>query len=165
MSYRLNVNMVLCQKYNNETKTINKIFNEITTNDKHEVSFSIITFVNGVGHEQPEERFVLHYFLVEKNADYQGKRLGLYLGATGFYRNNQEGYDNERCLSSTDNTFAEMAFENVPFLKETEYCIEVYKAEGTLEGDYETLREKAQKLKETTELISYVSFNVNYPKM
>ena len=43
MSYRLNVNMVLCQKYNNETKTINKIFNEITTNDKHEVSFSIIT--------------------------------------------------------------------------------------------------------------------------
>ena len=58
-----------------------------------------------------------------------------------------------------------MAFENVPFLKETEYCIEVYKAEGTLEEDYETLREKAQKLKETTELISYVSFNVNYPKM
>ena len=48
MANKLNVNLVLCQKYDDETKTIGKIFNEITTNAKHEATFSVITFMNGI---------------------------------------------------------------------------------------------------------------------
>ena len=87
---KLNINLILCQEYDKKTKTIKKIFNEITTNNKHEATFSVITFVNGLYGDNEEDRFILHYFLVQAKENtkqnVERPRMGLYLGATEFYR-------------------------------------------------------------------------------
>ena len=79
MANKLNINLVLCRKYDDETKTISSIFNKITTNNKHEATFSIVTFVNGISDTRKDERFVLHYFLVKMEDD-TGDGMTLYIG-------------------------------------------------------------------------------------
>lgn len=162
MANKLNVNLVLCQKYDDETKTIGKIFNEITTNAKHEATFSVITFMNGIDDgTNDDENFVLHYFLVEME-----RRRGLYLGATEFYKNSNEEQKAKDYLSNSGNTFSELTFENVPFIGEGEYKIEAYKVNGVLDDseDYEELRKKANDFRKNGEFVSFASFIVKYPR-
>lgn len=168
MANKLNVNLVLCQRYDDKTKTISNVFNEITTNDKHEATFSVITFMNEIISDDnvADEEFVLHYFLVETREDEAGRRRGLYLGATDFYRNPQEGYKNRNCLSNNDNTFSDLTFENVSFIGEGKYRIEAFKVDGVLDEneDYEQLREKSNEFRRIGEYVSFTSFTVKYPK-
>ena len=162
MANKLNVNLVLCQKYDDETKTIGKIFNEITTNAKHEATFSVITFMNGIDDGiNDDENFVLHYFLVEME-----RRRGLYLCATEFYKNSNEEKKEKDYLSNSGNTFYELTFENVPFIGEGEYKIEAYKVNGVLDDseDYEELRKKANDFRKNGEFVSFASFIVKYPR-
>lgn len=164
---RLNVNLVLCQNYDKKTKTINKMFNEITTNNKHEATFSIITFINGIYDYEEEVRFILHYFLVEAKGntkqDMERPRMGLYLGATEFYKNSEKKSENN--FYDSNNTFSELAFEDIPFIGEGEYTIEAYKVDGILDENepYEELREKAIDVRKDAECVSTILFKVNYP--
>lgn len=164
---RLNINLVLCQEYDKKTKTIKKIFNEITTNNKHEATFSVITFVNGFYGNNEEDRFILHYFLVQAKENtkqnVERPRMGLYLGATEFYRRPEKKSENN--FNNCDNTFSELAFEDIPFIGEGEYIIEAYKVDGILDENepYEELREKAIDVRKDAECVSTILFKVNYP--
>lgn len=166
MANKLNINLVLCQKYDDETKTISNIFNEITTNVKHEATFSVITFMNGIDDNPSDENFVLHYFLLKTENETMGRRRGLYLGATEFHKNFQEEQKAKGYLPNSDNTFSELTFENVPFIGEGEYKIEAYKVNGVLDDneDYDELREKSNDFRKNGEFVSFASFIVKYPR-
>ena len=163
MANRLNVNLVLCRKYDDEEKTINNMFNKITTNNKHEATFSVITFVNGIDNADSDEQFVLHYFLVKMEDDENGGKKGLYLGATAFFSRSSNKNSDEL---SSNNTFSELTFEDVPFIGEGRYRIEAYKVMGSLgeNKDYEKLREKALDFRKNGEYVSFASFIVKYQK-
>ena len=89
--------------------------------------------------------------------------MGLYLGATEFYRRPEKKSENN--FNNCDNTFSELAFEDVPFIGEGEYTIEAYKVNGILDENesYEELREKAIDVRKDAECVSTILFKVNYP--
>lgn len=163
MQGKINVNIVLCQKYDDSTKTIEQMFNEITTNERNEASFSVITFINAIGDIQDlGNGFVLHYFLMKKAVAKNQKRQGIYLGAVDFTVNSEEEYEKDNYLSSSNSTYGSLTFEKVPFLEQGEYSIEVYKGSSLENKDesYTSLKKNASRYMEEGELISSMFFQV-----
>lgn len=165
MKNRLNINLVLCQDFDEENKTIYKMFNKITTDINHTATFSLVTFLNGFGDEENETEFTLHYYLMEPELEEKGKKRGIYLGAIDFIRNSKD-QSNESEDAERNNTFAEMRLNNVPFLHSVEYRIEAYKVKEKLDPklDYFELRGKSSEYRKSGELVSVANFDVEFPK-
>lgn len=160
----LNINLIVCEGYDENTRSIHRVFNEITTDEKHEATFSLITFINELSEVEEDKNFVLHYFLMIDQSFENGKKRGIYLGASEFHRKISKSSENDSGYVSKNNTFSGMTFEEVPFITEAEYCIEAYMVEGNLEKSaYETLRGKAAQFRQKGKLVSYVTFDVKYP--
>ena len=164
MQHRLNVNLVLCEDFDKENKTIYKMFNEITTDADHTATFTLVTFLNGFGDEEDESEFTLHYFLMESERDENGKRKGIYLGAIDFVRSNPD-QPNEIEGGEKSSTFADMRINKIPFLHQVEYRIEAYKIKEKLNPgtDYAELRKKSAEYRKNGELVSVIRFDVKFP--
>lgn len=170
MQEKLNINLILCKDFDEETKTIYKMFNEITTNEKHRATFTLVTFVNSIKRrarddEKNNSDFVLHYYLMEQKRDENGKRKGIYLGAIG-YTDNDQNNSTECGFEEKNSTFAQMEFNGAPFLNETEYRIEAYMVKGNIDSglNYFELKKDSAKYRSDGELVSAVAFNVKFPK-
>lgn len=155
---RLNVNLILCESYDKDSKSVNRIFNELITSKEHRSSFSILTFISGIG--MVNTSFVLHYYLMEQESDDRNRRKGLYIGAVSFVKN-----ESQDKMGNIGSTFANLDLESVPFLNETKYCVEAYMVEGNdIEGEsYEELRERSKQYRENGTLVSAISFDVKFP--
>ena len=162
MQHRLNVNLVLCEDFDKENKTIYKMFNEITTDADHTATFTLLTFLNGIGDQENDSTFTLHYFLMEPESE--GKKMGIYLGAIDFIKSNQN-QANEIGDKKEGSTFADMRINKIPFLHSVEYRIEAYKVKECLDPNlgYDELRKKSVEYRKTGELVSVVRFDVKFP--
>lgn len=160
-----NVNLVLCENFDKENKTIYKMFNEIITDTDHTATFSLVTFLNVFGDEEDDSEFTLHYFLMEPKRDANGKKKGIYLGAIDFVRRNPD-QSNETEGGEKSSTFADIRMNKVPFLHPAEYRIEAYKVKEKLKPgtDYAELRKKSAEYRKNGELVSLVKFDVKFPK-
>ena len=162
MQRKFNVNLILCEAIDEESKTVYRMFNEITTDEKHTATFKLVTFINSFGDVETDGKYSLHYYLMEQKLDDSGKRKGIYLGAVSFMTNAQEN-SNEKKTNS--NTFAQMKLEKIPFINENEYHIEAYMVEGSFDRGmgYSELKEKSVEYRKVGELVSISAFDVKFP--
>lgn len=161
----MNINLVLCEEYDDKTETIIKMFNKIVTNANKEATFYIMTFV-GAERNDTEESFTLHYYIMTSKENSEGKRKGIYVGATGFISDSLKRKETEKgTMLNEGNTFAEIKCEDIPFPEEGIYEIEVYKiSERVGDKTYDELKKESAKYRREGKLASQFFFEVKFPQ-
>lgn len=156
--------MVLCEEFDDNTKSIKGIFNEITTNSSNRVSFCLVTFINSVGRIE-ENEFTLHFYIVERDADASGKRRGIYIGAADFFRDTFKKIESERSIERNDSGFSHIKIQNIPFISEGNYLIQAFKCNGRIgEETYTQLKQNSDVYRREGKLISVAELKIRFPK-
>lgn len=149
MEQQLNLNIILCEKYENDS--VINICNRIKTNPEHKADFTIVTFWNCVGNLTCGE-FGAHYYITQMSKEEKGKSL--YVGSIF----------GDFVEKGVDNMLTKIKLQNVPFISDGEHRLEVYyddKAEGRGKS-FEECKQMLAEGKEKYKMISTYSFDVVY---
>lgn len=156
MNEKINVNVLLCKKYEteNDSQNISNIFNKVKLDSNHRTSFTIVTMVSEREDDGRSSGTVaLHYFIT-KDKRQKEKKMWLYVGATKI----------EFCDETDENAGTDLIrsvrLKNVPFIEDGKYTIEVYLSEDIVNGDFEELKSKSEKIIQTGKLMTKYSFEV-----
>ena len=124
---KLNINILLCEKCEDNLQSIYNIFDTIKLDAKKSASFTIVTQINGF--EVTFNRLGLFYFIKKHNPD--GKSSYKYLGRTLIEKSGETKKisTGENRISSKENSIQEITqtyLNNVSFLDIGQYEIQVF---------------------------------------
>ena len=161
----INVTILLCKYYDEESVTIREIFDSIDTKDK-EVSFSIVTIINTV--EYTKKKFSLHYYLLNLDENKQ-----IYIGEEAFENNdlNVLETDNARRRSNISSSIkycsqkvSGMQLSGVEFISAGNHEILAYlfEEEDTDEARKLVREKKFYDLQDKSKIVAFYGFKVNF---
>lgn len=149
----LNLNVLLCERYDEQNNSIVKIFDSLRVNAAHRASFTIMTMLSERKDNVGVERKIgLHYYITTKKSDEEGDIKRLYMGSTFVDVCDEKNGSNELLW--------EMECKNVLFLVSGEYRVEVYLSENVVEGTFDDIRKKSRDILSEKKCISRYDFNV-----
>lgn len=158
---RLNVNVLLCEKCNDDSSNIYNIFNAVKLNKENRASFTMITQINSF--DDIYERLGLFYFM-EKH-DKNGEGAYIYLGRIFIKVGNEEEKTSsgEPRLSSQSCPIQEIIhnyLKDVAFLGVGQYEIQVflYKDDDIPQIDSKVTKEQRKMLRKKDNLVAIYDF-------
>ncbi len=148
----MNINLLLCEKADDQVRNINNIFDKIIfTNRNKNISFEILTIINQLDEESKE--FILLYFIEECNEGEE--RLVLYLGQSS---HKTEGKRNNLHYHS----ISRFIVDNCSFPEEGDYEVKVYMQRKELIEIKEENTETMLKYANEDNLVATCPFKVEY---
>lgn len=158
---RINVNVLLCEKCNDDSSNICNIFNAIKLNKENRASFTMVTQVNSFNEEY--DRLGLFYFM--EKFDDTGDGAYIYLGRIFIKRDGEEEIisTGESRLSTQNFPVQEVIpnyLKNVAFLGVGQYEIQVflYKDGDIPKIDSKATKEQRRLLRNKDNLIAIYDF-------
>lgn len=125
---RDNINIILCDSIDSSLKNINNIMDVIPLNENNTISFTTVTFINGI--EWNVNGFGLYYYI--QNLD---KNKTAYLGCIEFETDEEQkkrsnGSSEKGSHENSSQLIADMRFDSVNVPGAGAYEIQVFKYEN-----------------------------------
>lgn len=161
------INVLLCEKCDNNIENINNIFNKLYINKENKAHFDIVTIISGIGCD--EKKFGLYYFIEQIT---KSVNKVAYLGNTIHYSDTDE----QNGASESDETYASsvegavfkthrMSIGLCEFPEAGDYELKVFKFDNDeaeiIDSDHE---EKADKFYNDEHLVTIYPFKVQRNK-
>lgn len=153
MKNLINVNVFLCEKYDEENKNIVNIFNKVKAGNNHRASFTIFVMIGSRSIEECSSgKFALHFYLTKKKNN--GNKMRLYVGTIS------ASFCDESTEDATYEVIKGLEMKEVPFIEEGKYTVEVYFSDEIVEGSFEEIKEKRKKIVKDDNLMTRYAFEV-----